>query len=214
MEIIQLADKELMSFIGFVERLDSRSRKRMKASLEGNAEAIREYERVFELHFSKLWDKWSNKINNDGDRFSIALEDLKRDTELLVETLKNTKEEEDPEDDDEAAVGNKMVGSRDQYSKLKQQIVCGDNHITSLVGMAGIGKTTLAREIFKDLDVVEFFVSRAWVTIGEEFKSEEIIESILAQVDPHVHEMAKGGNERMLVEYLKKSLEGKLTLGN
>ncbi|KAL8545970.1 hypothetical protein ACS0TY_005906 [Phlomoides rotata] len=155
MEIIQLADKELMSFIGFVERLDSRSRKRMKASLEGNAEAIREYERVFELHFSKLWDKWSNKINNDGDRFSIALEDLKRDTELLVETLKNTKEEEDPEDDDEAAAGNKMVGSRDQYSKLKQQIVCGDNHITSLVGMAGIGKTTLAREIFKDLDVVE-----------------------------------------------------------
>ncbi|KAL8545972.1 hypothetical protein ACS0TY_005908 [Phlomoides rotata] len=119
---------------------------------------------------------------------------------MLVETLKKTKEQEDPEDDDEAAAGNKMVGSRDQYSILKQQIVCGENVITSLVGMAGIGKTTLAREIFKDLDVVE------------EFKSEEIIESILAQVDPHVHEMAKGGNERMLVENLNKSLEGKVTL--
>ncbi|KAL8528353.1 hypothetical protein ACS0TY_005966 [Phlomoides rotata] len=90
MEIIQLADKELLSFIGFVERLDSRSRKRMKASLEGNAEAIREYKRVFGLHINTLWDKWSNKINNDGDRFSIVLENLKRDTELLVETLKKT----------------------------------------------------------------------------------------------------------------------------
>ncbi|KAL8494682.1 hypothetical protein ACS0TY_025498 [Phlomoides rotata] len=81
--------------------------------------------------------------------------------------------------------------------------------------MAGIGKTILAREIFEDLDIIEWFECRVWVTAGFEWRegrertSEEITEDILAQVDPELHKMVMGGSEEEKSEALKESLKGK-----
>ncbi|KAL8490276.1 hypothetical protein ACS0TY_025982 [Phlomoides rotata] len=80
--------------------------------------------------------------------------------------------------------------------------------------MAGIGKTTLAREIFEDLDIIEWFECRVWVTAGFEWRegrertSEEITEDILAQVDPELHKMVMGGSEEEKSEAWKESLKG------
>ncbi|KAK6128715.1 hypothetical protein DH2020_037565 [Rehmannia glutinosa] len=73
--------------------------------------------------------------------------------------------------------------------------------------MAGIGKTTLAMEIFQDPLISSQFDCRVWVTLGPECPHREIICGILAQIDPHIDIMHIEGSDEELDEYLHKSLK-------
>nr|XP_023893547.1 putative disease resistance protein At3g14460 [Quercus suber] len=54
--------------------------------------------------------------------------------------------------------------------------------VVPIVGMGGIGKTTLARHIYNDKRVEEYFDFRAWVCVSENFDSFKIAKAILEQV--------------------------------
>ncbi|KAL8490361.1 hypothetical protein ACS0TY_026031 [Phlomoides rotata] len=225
LKILEFAEKELKSFRNFVERLDSKSRERMSASLQGVFDTIWAY---IEEDDSVICGDMN--IIVDGERY----EDLSRGIHSLVEQLKKVEKEYYTlqEDDQEEVVSSslslssssravsksKMVGLCDQRRLVKDYLILpwmAGGIFYFIYGMAGIGKTTLAREIFEDLDIIEWFECRAWVTAGfewgagEERTSEEITEDILAQVDPELHKMVMGGSEEEKNEALKESLTGK-----
>nr|XP_023879230.1 putative disease resistance RPP13-like protein 1 [Quercus suber] len=54
--------------------------------------------------------------------------------------------------------------------------------VVPIVGMGGIGKTTLARLIYNDKRVEEYFDLRAWVCVSENFDSFKIAKAIFEQV--------------------------------
>ncbi|KAG8378891.1 hypothetical protein BUALT_Bualt07G0031700 [Buddleja alternifolia] len=54
--------------------------------------------------------------------------------------------------------------------------------IIPIVGMGGIGKTTLARFVFEDKYVVEKFNKRVWFTISQEYSVHEILLSVLHDI--------------------------------
>ncbi|EYU17706.1 hypothetical protein ABFS82_04G172500 [Erythranthe guttata] len=82
--------------------------------------------------------------------------------------------------------------------------------IVSLNGMAGIGKTTLAKKLFQDPFIVSCYSKLVFVTIGPKYRLADILVDILTQVNPDIDEimLMKGekglaGLKRMVQESLK-----------
>ncbi|XP_042006409.1 late blight resistance protein R1-A-like [Salvia splendens] len=70
----------------------------------------------------------------------------------------------------------------------------------SVLGMAGIGKTTLAKEIFEDKSVLDHFEHRVWITLGPKYQSKEILVDILAQIYPSMDKVSMRGDEALTKE--------------
>ncbi|KAJ6327077.1 hypothetical protein OIU78_014039 [Salix suchowensis] len=54
--------------------------------------------------------------------------------------------------------------------------------VVSVVGMGGLGKSTLVKKIYDDPDVKKQFKFRAWITVSQSFKKEELLKDIIQQL--------------------------------
>ncbi|XP_047964410.1 putative late blight resistance protein homolog R1A-10 [Salvia hispanica] len=87
---------------------------------------------------------------------------------------------------------SKMTGLSDQLEQVRNDLE--DNFdrklVYALVGMAGVGKTTLAEEIFEDPHILSIYEHRAWVTVGRKpQKITELSRGIIAQLTKGDEEM-------------------------
>jgi tRNA A37 threonylcarbamoyladenosine biosynthesis protein TsaE len=70
-----------------------------------------------------------------------------------------------------------MVGFVDDTATLVKQLTDGDCKLSviSIVGMGGLGKTTLARKLYNNLHVQRHFNCHVWVCVSQDFKTQRII---------------------------------------
>ncbi|KAK9282717.1 hypothetical protein L1049_010937 [Liquidambar formosana] len=78
--------------------------------------------------------------------------------------------------------------------------------VITIVGLGGVGKTTLAQLLYNDKKVEEYFHTKAWVCVSEEFDVLRVTKTILESVNEQTR--AKDDLNSLQVE-LKKSLIGK-----
>ncbi|KAG8388543.1 hypothetical protein BUALT_Bualt02G0136400 [Buddleja alternifolia] len=81
-----------------------------------------------------------------------------------------------------------------------------DLQSVSILGMAGIGKTTLARQVYEDPFILSYFCNRVWVTIGPNYELDEIMMRILAQLNPAIDQNDLEG-AKYIQDYVSLSLK-------
>ncbi|KAG5569944.1 hypothetical protein H5410_059710 [Solanum commersonii] len=79
---------------------------------------------------------------------------------------------------------NMMVGHENEFEMMQDQLTRGasDLEVVSIVGMGGIGKTTLANKIFCDPFVMSCFDKRAKVTISQEYCVRNVLLCLLYSI--------------------------------
>ncbi|XP_054778179.1 putative disease resistance protein At3g14460 [Prosopis cineraria] len=79
--------------------------------------------------------------------------------------------------------------------------------VIPVVGMGGVGKTTLVRLVFNDNDVKQKFDITAWVCVSEAFDHLKIVETIIKYIDPDF--VCDNMDVSLLQHRLAEKLEGK-----
>ncbi|XVF82284.1 hypothetical protein PTKIN_Ptkin16aG0033700 [Pterospermum kingtungense] len=102
-----------------------------------------------------------------------------------------------------------VYGRDEDIKKIQELVLKSDdegNFVIPIVGMGGIGKTTLVQLVYNDATVVKHFDFRAWVTVSNDFDVKRITQDILEYGTPRP---CDDNNLSSLQEKVKTKLSGK-----
>ncbi|KAL9170727.1 hypothetical protein ABFS82_04G165400 [Erythranthe guttata] len=89
---------------------------------------------------------------------------------------------------------SKMVGFDEELSQLLDALTGQQSslQVISIVGMGGIGKTTLARNVYENRLIMKHFDICTWATISQEYSVKDIFSKLLSR------ESSQSANEQQL----------------
>ncbi|KAI3450208.1 hypothetical protein Pfo_006873 [Paulownia fortunei] len=218
-------NEQLRYLQSFLEKISSlQSSNRVDALERQIKDAAQKFEDLMESHIS---DRFLSESERSGDDsltsvFSQELLKVQQEISSLAQKLK-TKEEYNTEDQQpsnsfsadavssriDSGGKNKMVGLHDELMRLKVWLgsPLPELEVMSIVGMAGIGKTTLAKQIYYDSNVLSTFSHHFFVIIGPKYQLKELLLLVLDQIGFHSDDM-HDKNDKELGQYLYSFLQG------
>ncbi|XP_039162980.1 putative disease resistance RPP13-like protein 1 [Eucalyptus grandis] len=131
---------------------------------------------------------------NEGERLAYRQPDKPKRTTNLPEPCFVSREDEKRE------ILKLLVREEDDRT-------CADLEVIAIVGMGGVGKTSLAQQVYNDAGVTHYFDVKKWVCVSDDFDVHAITKCILQKTNPTLP-----CNDKDLdwcQEKLKESLSGK-----
>ncbi|PHT51012.1 hypothetical protein CQW23_10759 [Capsicum baccatum] len=100
-----------------------------------------------------------------------------------------------------------FVGFQDVFQRLLDELLNKEprRNVLSIYGMGGLGKTTLARNLYNSPSVLTSFQTRAWICVSQQYIIQDLLRSIIKSI--------QGCNEetlKMLKEMTERDLENHL----
>ncbi|XP_022854973.1 putative late blight resistance protein homolog R1B-16 [Olea europaea var. sylvestris] len=104
-----------------------------------------------------------------------------------------------------------IVGFKEERIRIASQLVGGPGYLQfiSIIGMPGLGKTTLAKKLYNDSSVLYHFHKRSWCVISQTYQKRNILIDILSSISNLNRDTMVNMNDEMLAEYLYKNLKGR-----
>ncbi|KAL3506455.1 hypothetical protein ACH5RR_031837 [Cinchona calisaya] len=103
-----------------------------------------------------------------------------------------------------------VVNLWDEEEVIIDRLTRGSSHrdIVSIVGMPGLGKTTMARKVYNNKKIVYHFHHHAWCTVSQVYDKKELLLEILSDIHgptSEIHQMSQEDLELKLHQCLLKN---------
>ena len=97
-----------------------------------------------------------------------------------------------------------FVGLQDVVETLLAQLLKEEpcRTVLSIYGMGGLGKTTLARNLYRSPRIVNTFPTRAWICVSQEYNTMDLLKTIIKSIQ---------GRTMGTLDLLERMTEGDLS---
>ncbi|XP_027063020.2 putative late blight resistance protein homolog R1A-3 [Coffea arabica] len=105
-------------------------------------------------------------------------------------------------------ISDVVVGLEDEATLIINRLTRGSSQlqIIPIVGMPGLGKTTLAKKVYNDSSVMSHFYARAWCTVSQTYYKKNLLLQILTSIHTKLHDKFVEMSEEDLAAEVRRGL--------